>query len=347
MCRQAGLLVQGTPDSHATAIQDVGVDHGGLHVLVAEQLLDSADVVAAFEEMGGKAVAEGMRGDRLVHLCPTGCLFDSFLQAGLAQVMALPDPADRIERDVGCGKDILPGKLTGGIGIFPFKGIGEIDGAQSPDQILVMQGSDLLEVESQGLEQGVGEHGEAVIFSLAISHDDLVIVKIQILNTQAQDFHEAEAAAVHKLGHELMDPVHLRDHPLGLVTGQDGGHPLGPARPDGKEGCLVQLHLENIPVEKENGADGLVLGGGGNCPAVHEIGDKVIDLRHAHLAGMALVMIHNVLAHPGNIGFLGAQGIMAVAQGFAVAVEQFFGRRRGGRCEALWHGKFVMIHSCI
>ena len=41
----------------------MGVDHGGLDILVPEQFLDGADVVAILEKMGGEGMAEGVRGD--------------------------------------------------------------------------------------------------------------------------------------------------------------------------------------------------------------------------------------------------------------------------------------------
>ena len=40
--------------SSAGPIEDVGVDHCRLDVLVAEELLDSANVVASQEQMGGE-----------------------------------------------------------------------------------------------------------------------------------------------------------------------------------------------------------------------------------------------------------------------------------------------------
>ena len=43
--------------SAAGVSQDVGVDHGRLDVLVAEELLNSADVVAGDQQVGGKATA--------------------------------------------------------------------------------------------------------------------------------------------------------------------------------------------------------------------------------------------------------------------------------------------------
>src|SRR5688500_13798559 len=48
---------QGAADASAAGgVEDVGVDHGGLEVGVAEELLDGADVVAILEGVSGKAV---------------------------------------------------------------------------------------------------------------------------------------------------------------------------------------------------------------------------------------------------------------------------------------------------
>jgi hypothetical protein len=34
----------------------MGINHGGLKILVTEQFLDGSDIIAGFEKMGGKAV---------------------------------------------------------------------------------------------------------------------------------------------------------------------------------------------------------------------------------------------------------------------------------------------------
>jgi len=36
----------------------MGIDHGGAHILVSEQLLHRADVISPFEQMSGKAVTQ-------------------------------------------------------------------------------------------------------------------------------------------------------------------------------------------------------------------------------------------------------------------------------------------------
>ncbi len=38
----------------------MGVNHGGGDVTMAEQFLNGANIVAAFEKMGGEAMAKGM-----------------------------------------------------------------------------------------------------------------------------------------------------------------------------------------------------------------------------------------------------------------------------------------------
>jgi hypothetical protein len=46
-------------DRQPRLMQDVGVDHGGGDIEVAEQLLRGADVVAGFEQMGSEGVDGG------------------------------------------------------------------------------------------------------------------------------------------------------------------------------------------------------------------------------------------------------------------------------------------------
>ena len=58
-----GEAVHRTADAQAPTVQDVGVNHRRADIRVAEELLDGADVVAGFEEMGRERVAEGVTGD--------------------------------------------------------------------------------------------------------------------------------------------------------------------------------------------------------------------------------------------------------------------------------------------
>lgn len=86
--------VGGAADGTSAAAQDVGVDHRGADVAVAEQLLDRADVVAVFEQVGREGVAQRVAGDALGNAgCRAGAA-DGALEHGLVQVPA-PDLSGR------------------------------------------------------------------------------------------------------------------------------------------------------------------------------------------------------------------------------------------------------------
>jgi hypothetical protein len=49
--------VERAADPERAGLQDVGIDHRGADVLVAEEFLDGADIVSGLEEVGGEAVS--------------------------------------------------------------------------------------------------------------------------------------------------------------------------------------------------------------------------------------------------------------------------------------------------
>jgi hypothetical protein len=65
----------------------MGVDRGGLHVAVTQQFLHRPNVRAAFQQMGGERVAQGMRAHP-DGKSEVGCrLFDGTLEVLLEQVL--------------------------------------------------------------------------------------------------------------------------------------------------------------------------------------------------------------------------------------------------------------------
>ena len=79
------LVVERASDGEAAALEDMGVDHGGFDIFVAEQFLNGADVVAVLEQMGGKRVAEGMTTD--------GFIGDTSQSGGSVNCFSLAPPA--------------------------------------------------------------------------------------------------------------------------------------------------------------------------------------------------------------------------------------------------------------
>jgi len=106
-----------------------------------------------------------------------------------------------------------------------------------------VQGFDLVEVQAQGFEEDIGEHGDAIIFAPSAGSGQALPSRTMMLrqaqhksggwrnqgpfdrvstsstcqlrasfDTQTQNFHEAQAAAIQKLGHETVDALHVLNH---------------------------------------------------------------------------------------------------------------------------------------
>jgi hypothetical protein len=97
-----------------------------------------------------------------------------------------------------------------------------------------------------------------------------------------------------------------------------------------------QLDAEHLAVEKEQGAQGLVLGGGGDFPLNGERGQEGGDLCGTHLGGVALAVEEDVALDPVDVRLLGAPAVLAGLDGLADAIEEA-GLRRLRRAALLAH----------
>src|SRR4030095_11132121 len=83
-----GLLVEWAANGFRTTIQDMGIDHGGLHVLMPEQFLHGPNIVAGFQQLRSERVPKGMAGDVFGDPGQAGRGAYRFLQTAFIQVMA-------------------------------------------------------------------------------------------------------------------------------------------------------------------------------------------------------------------------------------------------------------------
>jgi len=108
-------------------LKDVGVDHGGLYILVSEEFLDGSYNVAVLEKVGCEGVAEGVRGNTFVYFSEEGCLSNGFLEGSFVDVVAARDAGFGISEEGDCGEDALPNPLFMSGRIFFFKSKRHID----------------------------------------------------------------------------------------------------------------------------------------------------------------------------------------------------------------------------
>jgi hypothetical protein len=104
----------------------VGVDHGGGHIVVPEQVLNSADVGAALKQVGGEGMTKGMGADVLRQTGTANRHLEGLVDDAGVNMMAAGEARPRVNGEIPGRKDILPAPFLGGIGVFPSQSIREV-----------------------------------------------------------------------------------------------------------------------------------------------------------------------------------------------------------------------------
>lgn len=172
-------------------MEDVGVDHGGFDVFVAEEFLDGADVVAALEEVGGEGVAEGVGCDAFVDSCGLLGFADGALEGGFVDVVAGGFACLGVGVEGVGGEYVLPEPVFASGWVFLGEGVGEVYFAKACGEVFLVDVFDALEVFAEGCDDAVGEHGDAVVAAFSVVDDDAVVGVVYVFDAEAQAFHES------------------------------------------------------------------------------------------------------------------------------------------------------------
>jgi hypothetical protein len=160
----------------------MGIDLGGLEVTMAEEFLDSADVVAGFEEMGGEAVAKGVARSGLGEARPDDGFVDGSLEERLIDVVATLGLGRFVDPPAFLGEDPLPGPVGRGVGVLEGQGVRQGDPAPTIGEVLLVNGSDPNQVVTEQREKGSREHGDPVLGTFAGTDNDLEPFEVDVLD---------------------------------------------------------------------------------------------------------------------------------------------------------------------
>jgi hypothetical protein len=103
------------------------VDHGGGQIVVAEQVLNGADIGATLEPVCGKGMAKCVGADGLRQTGTANGHLDGFVDDAGVNMMAMGDTGTRVDGEVSGGEDVLPAPFLGGMRRLPSQRIGQID----------------------------------------------------------------------------------------------------------------------------------------------------------------------------------------------------------------------------
>jgi hypothetical protein len=162
------IPVQGFPEEFAV---EVSIDLGSGNAFMAQHFLYGAEIGAAFHEMCGEGMAEGVRGD---------VFSDAGLPDKVFQEQEDHDPGEPAAAAVE-EEDILMAWL---------------------DRYVY---ADILHIDADIFDGGAADGYQSFLISLA-DHADIPYVEVEAGDPQVDDFTDAESAAVHCLEDSFVTP---------------------------------------------------------------------------------------------------------------------------------------------
>ena len=113
-----------------------------------------------------------------------------------------------------------------------------------------MKGFDELDLVFEGLDDAVGEHGDAVVAAFSVVDDDAVVLKVYVFDAEAEAFHDAQSAAVHDLRHEFAGSGHFGYDGFCFFFGEDVGDAFAFFGSDEVEDVALKVNVEDVSVEE-------------------------------------------------------------------------------------------------
>ena len=95
----------------------------------------------------------------------------------------------------------MPTPLFAGLRKLPRQCVRQVDLPVAPAQVLLMERLHFGEMILKERGNTHGEGGDSVLVAFARSHGDLFHSEVNVLDPEAHDLHDSQAAAVKQLGH--------------------------------------------------------------------------------------------------------------------------------------------------
>lgn len=182
-------------------------------------------------------------------------------------------------------KDPEPCPLPAGIGIFPLQGIGQRHpfGPAVPE-VLVENPARPGQVELQLHFQRLGQNSDPVLVTLAGPDRQGASFEIDVLDAQVGALLDPQPASVDQFGHQQVDTLQVCENAPDFLTAQDHRQAAAGAGPDGFTD-IGKVTIKDVPEEKEQSAERLVLGRGGDLLFDGDVAEEAFDVRRADLGG--------------------------------------------------------------
>ena len=259
------------------------IAHGGFEVVVAEHDLEIPYERSIMQGVGGKGVAQVMRGDA-IELTTVSRLLDGALDVGFVAAPTHGFFGMGMKTGGAGGEQPSPALGMGGVGVFLGQETGQSDG----DALGVIGGGKRIgdfQLLGKGCREAVRESDDPAFVALGLMDMETGLSQVEVLDAQIQGFGDAEPASVEQMDNEacgIAMHVSYRGEQLADFcwrrTVAKGGRPPGAKCID-----VADFLMENIAIKEEQGAESLILGGGRNA-GDGQLGEERLNLLFGCLA---------------------------------------------------------------
>ncbi len=265
-----------------------------------------------------------MAGGVLVDARVTDRVPDGALDDGRVHVMAALAAGTGVSPAALLGEDPLPAPLPGGARVLALQGGRELHRAPAGGEVALVGELRAAELLAQGGRESPRQRRGAVLAALAGADDEFAAGEIEIEHAETQTFAETQACTVEEGRDEPADAVaavQLTEHRTDLGPTEDDGQTHLRAGAD-QLAQVAHLPVQHVPVQEEQGAERLGLGGGADALGGREMREEGVDLGLRHLGRVAEPVMPDVAPHPAAVGLLGAAAVVARPQGARHLVDE-------------------------
>ena len=200
-------------------------------------------------------------------------IFHGALDDMIAFMMAADDFGAWVGRETGGRKKPEPGPLLARVGVFGIQAEGHEDAGEVLGAVLVEELAGMGKLVAEGIGQAVRDHGDAVLAALAKADVDAAAGEVEVFDAEGKHLVEPDAGAVEDAGHQQGEALQMLKHAVGFVFVEDEWESSLVFGVD-KLVKLADRDAKDVPIEKNDAVEGLVLRRRGDIAVHGEVGEE-------------------------------------------------------------------------
>lgn len=156
------------------------------------------------------------------------------------------------------------------------------------------------QLATQRFDQKTGEHCHPAFSAFSVAHKMIAAIEVDIFHPQSQTLHQSQAATLEHARREPMHAVEMRQYCRNFRPNLNHRQALGPLF-HLKAVDPRQIDGQDFSVQKQQGAQRLILRTRRYVTASHEMGQIPCDLLCTHIPRIALSVKQDEPANPLNL----------------------------------------------